>query len=134
MIAFVNGVMFASTDTGSKQNVSASISANTGIAFHCRIDVAVAHIVHGLTMTSSPGSIPIAPTAAMRPDVHELTLTACFTPKEDSQNRSNSCTFGPPKKSGVHAPRYFDSTPVSMTALAASTSSFPMGLYRRKEF
>ena len=33
------------------------------------------------TITSSPGSIPIAPTAAINPDVHEFTVTACFTPK-----------------------------------------------------
>ena len=35
----------------------------------CNIDVAVATIVHGVTITSSPGSIPIAPTAATSPEV-----------------------------------------------------------------
>ena len=35
--------------------------------------VAVAAIVHGVVITSSPGSIPIAPMAAINPDVHELT-------------------------------------------------------------
>ena len=32
-------------------------------------------------MTSSPGSIPTAPTEAINPDVHELNEIACFTLK-----------------------------------------------------
>ena len=60
---------------------SLSISTNIGIAFQCNIAVALALIVHGVTIISSPGSIPIAPTAAISPEVHELTVTACLTPK-----------------------------------------------------
>ena len=52
--------------------------------------VALALIVQGLTMTSSPGSIPIAPIAAISPDVAEFTVTARLTPKYVSQLRSNS--------------------------------------------
>ena len=72
------------------------MSANTGIAFQCKIAVALALIVHGVTMISSPGSIPMAPTAEIRPDVQEFTVTACFTPKYSAHFLSNSLTFGPP--------------------------------------
>ena len=72
---------FFSTEIGSKLNVSLSMSAKTGIAFQCKIDVAVAHIVNGEVIISSPGSIPIDPTAAISPEVQELTVIACFTPK-----------------------------------------------------
>ena len=130
MIALVCGVMFASTDAGSRQKVSGSMSANTGMAFQCSIAVALAHIVHGLTMISSPGSMPTAPTAATNPEVQELTVTACLTPKYDSHARSNSRTFGPPRKSSCQAPMNWESTPDSTTALAASTSSLPIELYR----
>ena len=88
--------MLASTEIGSKLKVWGSISAKTGIAFQCKIAVAVAHIVHGVTITSSPGWIPIAPTAAVRPDDQEFTVTACLTPKNCSQSRSNSLTLSPP--------------------------------------
>ena len=40
-IARVCGVMFASTDAGSRQKVSAVMSAKTGIAFQTRIAVAL---------------------------------------------------------------------------------------------
>jgi len=76
-MALVCGVMFFSIDTGLRLNVSSSISANTGIAFHIKIDVAEALIDHGLTITSSPGSIPIEPNAVIKPDVLEFTVTAC---------------------------------------------------------
>ena len=128
MIALVRGEIRDSTETGSRQKVSGSISAKIGIAFQCRMAVALAHIVHGVTITSSPGSIPIAPTAAISPDVQEFTVTACLTPKRLSQSRSNSWTFGPPKKSGSQQPRYFESTPLSTTARAAATSSTPIEL------
>ena len=95
-MAFVCGVIFSLTDEGSRLKVSSSISAKTGIAFHHKIDVADAHIVHGLTITSSPGSTPAAPIAVMRAEVAELTVTACFTLKRRSSVRSNSCTFSPP--------------------------------------
>src|SRR5262245_30497237 len=75
-MALVCGVMLASTDIGSRQKVSASMSANTGMPAQCTTAVALAHIVHGLTITSSPGSSPIAPTAAINPDVAEFTLIA----------------------------------------------------------
>ena len=95
-IALVYGEIFCSIDFGQILNVSGSISANIGIAFHCKIAVAVALIVHGVVIISSPGSIPIAPIAASRPEVHELTVTACLTLKYSSHFLSNSWTLGPP--------------------------------------
>ena len=83
-MALVKGVIFDSIDFGSRQNVFLSMSAKTGIAFQCNIAVALALIVHGLTITSSPGSIPIAPMAAISPEVHELTTMACLTLKNAS--------------------------------------------------
>ena len=38
----------------------------------------------------------VAPTAQTSPDVHEFTVTACFTEKYFSHARSNSCTLEPP--------------------------------------
>ena len=64
---------------GSMQKVFSSISAKTGMQFQCNIAVAVAHIVHGVTMISSPGSTLRLPTAAINPEVHELTEIAYFT-------------------------------------------------------
>ena len=75
--------------------VSSSISTNTGMAFQCNIAVAVAHIVQGVTITAY-GSIPIAPTAQIKPDVQELTLTAYLTLKYSSHAFSNYLIFGPP--------------------------------------
>ena len=57
------------------------MSANTGMAFHCTMAVADAAMVQGVTMISSPGSASIAPTAAISPEVQELTAMACRTPK-----------------------------------------------------
>ena len=66
--------------SGLIQNVLWSISAKTGIAFQCKIAVAQAHIVHGVVIISSPGSISNAPIDAIKPDVHELSVIAYFTP------------------------------------------------------
>ena len=89
--------IFLFIDSGHKLKVLGSISANTGIAFQCNIAVAVAHILHGVTITSSPGSMPTAPTAAIKPEVHELTVTACFTLKYFSQFLSNFGQISHPK-------------------------------------
>ena len=81
MMARVCSLILRSIETGSRQKVSRSMSANTGMAFQCRMAVALAAMVQGLTITSSPGSMPTAPTAATKPEVHELKVTACLTPK-----------------------------------------------------
>jgi len=54
MIAFVYGVMAASTAAGSRQNVSRSMSANTGTAPTEMTELADAMKVYGGTITSSP--------------------------------------------------------------------------------
>ena len=54
------------------------------IAFQCRIDVALAHIVQGLTIISSPGEISKAPTEHINPDVQEFTEIAYLTLKKDN--------------------------------------------------
>ncbi len=46
MMALV-GVMLASMESESRQKVFASMPANTGMAFQCRMAVALAHIDHG---------------------------------------------------------------------------------------
>lgn len=61
--------------------VSISTSQNIGIAFQARIDVAEATMLHGLVMTSSPGSRPIAPKAHINPVVFELTVMLYLTLK-----------------------------------------------------
>jgi len=63
-IARVRGPILARVASRSRQKVSSSTSANTGIAPYARGAMAVADIVVGDTMTSSPGVIPIAPIAA----------------------------------------------------------------------
>ena len=53
-----------------------------------RIAVAEADIVQVLTITSSPGSRPRAPTAAIKPEVQEFTEIACFTLKNSANSAS----------------------------------------------
>ena len=78
------------------QKFLGSISTKTGIAFQCKIAVAVADIVQGQTKTSSPGSTSIAPIAHIRPEVQELTEIACLTPKYLQIFFSNFLTSVPP--------------------------------------
>src|SRR5204862_2256529 len=105
------------------------MSANTGMAFHTRIAVAVAAMLHGVTMTSAPGLMPAAPTAAISPDVAELTETACATPNDSAHASSNALTSGPPRNPSPHAPMYPESTPLSRTRRAAATSPSPWARY-----
>ena len=69
IIAFVLEEIFLRICSGDILYVIGSISAKTGMQFQCKIAVAEATIVHGLTIISSPGCTPIAPTAAIRPEV-----------------------------------------------------------------
>ena len=95
-IALDFGDMFFIIDLGSRLKVSFSMSANIGIAPQWSMDAAQALIVHGDKIISSPGSISIAPTAHIRPEVQELTLIACLTLIFSLQAYSNSFTLGPP--------------------------------------
>src|SRR6478735_5814114 len=95
-IAFVRGVMSFSTDAGSRQNVSGSMSANTGIAPLTSAQTAEADIVYGLQMTSSPGPTPAAVTAALSAEVAEFMAIACLAPTRAAQAASRLRTRGPP--------------------------------------
>jgi hypothetical protein len=129
IIARVFGVIRFFTDSIEMQKESLSISAKTGTQFQTRIDVAVADIVQVGTITSSPGSSPRAPTAQIKPDVHEFTLMACFTPKCADISRSRLWTCSPPKNDGDQLPTNEERIPFSTTLLATSSSSFPIELY-----
>ena len=50
------------------------------MSYFSEIAVAVAHIVQGVTIISSHGSISRLPTAVISPDVQELTEIAYFVP------------------------------------------------------
>ena len=63
------------------------------------IAVAVAHIVHGVVIISSPGFTSKAPIDAISPDVQELTLIEYFTLKNLLHCFSKFFTWVPPKKS-----------------------------------
>jgi len=60
MIAFVRSVIAASTEAGSRQKKSGSMSANTGDAPVIATEFPVAANVKDGTITSSPGPIPAA--------------------------------------------------------------------------
>jgi hypothetical protein len=74
------------------------MSANTGTAFCRTIAAALADIVNGETMTSSPGPSPAAATATCSPVVAELTVTACAQPSRSANARSHAWTCAPPSK------------------------------------
>ncbi len=57
-MALVAGVMRRATSTGSRLNVSGSMSANTAVAPTWRTEVAVEMNVIDGTITSSPGPMP----------------------------------------------------------------------------
>ena len=67
--------------------------------------VAVALMVQGVVITSSPGSIPIAPTAQTSPLVQELTEIACLTPNFLLNLFSSAFTDVPPKNFLMPAPK-----------------------------
>ena len=79
-------------DSGQRLYVFGLMSAKTGMAFQARIAAALAVIVQGLTITSSPGEIPIAPTAATSPEVHELKEMACLVSNRLAHSSSNFLT------------------------------------------
>ncbi len=93
------------------------------------MDAAQELIVHGDKIISSPGSISIAPTAHIRPEVHELTLIACLTLNFSLQAYSNSFTLGPPLNFSPHDPRKSESIPEFTTSITAFFSSSPIVLY-----
>jgi len=73
IIAFVDSVIELIAESGDRQNVSKSISANTGIALARIIEVAEAVNEKGEQIISSPGPMSIAIIAVVNPDVDEFT-------------------------------------------------------------
>ena len=94
MIALVRSPISPSRAAGSRQK-SAPMSAKRAVAPDSRIAFSVATKVNGLVMTSSPGPIPSAWSAATSAVVPLLTATACSTSCAAAKLRSNSSTIGP---------------------------------------
>ena len=70
--------MRAATATGSRLNVSGSMSANTGVAPSRVTALAVAKNVKLGRMTSSPGPMSRAINASSKASLPEAQPTACF--------------------------------------------------------
>jgi hypothetical protein len=68
-IAFVAGVIAASTAAGSRLSVRGSMSANTGLAPSYSAQFAEATKEKGVVTTSSPGPIPASRMHRCRPAV-----------------------------------------------------------------
>src|SRR5262245_61461802 len=95
MIAFVRGVIAASTAAGSTLNVRSSISANTGFARSNRITLADATNEKLDVITSSPGPTPRRCRATCSPAVPLEQATACCAPTRSANARSNAGPTGP---------------------------------------
>ena len=80
MIARVRGVMRESADAGSRLNVVGSMSAKTGVAPSRATAPAVAKNDIAVVITSSPGPIPSAHSAASSASVPDDTAIACASP------------------------------------------------------
>ena len=76
MIARVRSEIAFATESGSRQNVLGSMSANTGVAPIRLTASAVAKKVNDGTITSSPGPIPSARRPSTSASVPEPTPTA----------------------------------------------------------
>ena len=97
-MALVDSVNADSTLSEDRQNVSGSISANTGIAFAATIAVAEAVKENGEQTTSLPGSTLSAINAVIRAEVAELTEMENLHVWISDHNASNCLTLAPPKK------------------------------------
>src|SRR5690349_18533779 len=94
-MAFVRGVIFASTCERSILNVSSSMSTRTGVAPTYRIALMVAANVNGVVMTSSPGPMPLASSAMCNAVVPEETAMACLILNASEKACSNLAVRGP---------------------------------------
>src|SRR5689334_61488 len=95
MIAFVRGVIAASTCAGSMLSVSGSMSTKTGVAPTSRMVLPVAAKLNGVVITSSPAPMPCANSATCSAAVPDETATASDTPHSSAKRRSNSSTCLP---------------------------------------
>src|SRR6185437_1405390 len=95
MIAFVRGVIAASTAAGSTLKVRSSISANTGFARSNRITLAEATNEKLDVITSSPGPMPRRCSATCSPAVPLEQAMACCVPTRSAKACSNCGPTGP---------------------------------------
>jgi hypothetical protein len=95
MIAFVRGVIAASSFAGSMLYERRSTSTNTGFAPISAIISAVAKNVNGTVITSSPGFTSRAMSAISSASVPLATPMQCFAPTYSASRCSSSVTSGP---------------------------------------
>ena len=91
----VRGVMCASICAMSMLKVGKSMSQKTARPPRYSTALAVATQVKAGTITSSPGPTPMIVMATCNAVVQFETATACFTPVNSANFRSNSATYGP---------------------------------------
>jgi hypothetical protein len=95
MIAFVRGVIAASTASGSMEPVVGSTSTNTGAALTFSTEVAVARKVYAGTITSSPLPTPIAASAICNDTVPFDTARPCRASWASANARSKASLRSP---------------------------------------
>src|SRR5712691_2361948 len=94
-MAFVFGLTRFSISAGSMFHVSASISANTGVAPAYSTAFAVAMNEYDGQITSPPGPTPLATSARCSAVVHDVVATPWAAPARAATSDSNSATLGP---------------------------------------
>ena len=120
MIAFVRGVIAASTRAGSMLKSTGSTSTKTGFAPSRAIAPAVAKKLNGVVTTSSPSCTSSAISAITSASVPLETPTACFTPEYAATSSSSRFTFGPRMKC----------CEATTSAIATSTSGLIVAYWR----
>ena len=124
--ARARGEITASSAFGSRQNVSSSTSAKTGMAPCMRAQVAVEVNVYGGTITSSPGATPHAMTAACSAAVAELKATAKRAPWNSANSCSNCRIRRPPRNCSPGLAMNVLRRPSSRTSSTARRSASPI--------
>src|SRR5687767_14444804 len=130
MIARVRGVIRASTWDGSMFHVAGSESTRTGVAPALTIAAAQDTIVNVGTMTSSPGRMPQADTAASSAADPLATATPYLHPTRAANSFSKRSTKGPSDEiqpESMHSFRYFFSLPSKSGLFTGMKPSFIAG-------
>ena len=97
-IAFVRGVIAASTASGSRLNVCGSMSANTGEAPSYIAQLAEATNEYGDVITSSPGPTPASRMQRCRPAVPDETAAQYGAPTASASIASKRGPVGPSER------------------------------------
>ena len=123
MMARVRSVILASICATSMFQVSGSLSTSTGFAPARTICAMHETIVNAGMITSSPGPIPSASTAASSAAVPLHTAMPCLRPTRAAKRSSNCLTNGPSEEIqpvSMHSIRYFFSLPSSSGSLTGT--------------